>query len=254
MAIVISIFGALAVICLAAIYYLGDLGNILETMSAKEISAAFRDVRDPDQFEQVLKQHPSSKIAKLITLARQNTIDLDTAARKLLAEAEPKSLPKLIDAATASREDLDALRQRLKGAQASAAAVPSRYAAQAAIDHDKLAREARGLNADDDTLSRFIALLDEQTKERVALVNGIGAASADYYGGYEKCVVLLITETGRYKVANGQFVFPFQSTANSYNAAATGMAAATQRLAALEDERVKLQQSQMNRWKALAEK
>jgi hypothetical protein len=251
---VISIFGALAAICLAAVYYLGDLGSLLETMSAKEISAAFRDVRDPDQFEQVLKQHPSSKTVKLITLARQNTVDLDAAARKLLAEAEPKSLPKLIDVAAAGREGLDALRQSLKVAQASAAAVPSRYAAQAATEHDKLANDARGLNVGDDTLSRFNALLDDQTSARVALVTGISAARADYFGGYERCVALLIAETGRYKVTNGQFVFPFQSTANSYNAASATMAAATQRLAAMEDDRVKLQQSQLNKWKALAEK
>jgi uncharacterized protein (TIGR02588 family) len=154
----------------------------------------------------------------------------------------------------ASREDLNVLRRSLKAAQAGAAAVPSRYASQAAIDHDKLAGEARGLNVDDDTLSRFIALLDEQTTARVALVAAMSAARADYYSGYEKCVALLIAEAGRYKMTNGQFVFPFQSTATSYNAAATVMAAATQRLAALEDERARLQQSQMNKWKALAEK
>lgn len=253
-AIVIATFGVLAVICITAIYYVGDLGRLQETISAKEIATALRDVRDPDQLDRVLKQHPSSKIVKLIALARQDTVDLDAAAGKLLTEAEPKSLPKLVDAAAASRNELDALRQSLKAAQAAVATVQSRFASQAIAERDKLASEARALSVEDDTLARFNALLDVQTTERVALVAGMSAARADYYGAYEKCVALLIAETGRYKVTNGQFVFPFQSTANSYNAAAATMATATQRLAELNDKQAGLQQSQLNRWKALAEK
>jgi len=60
---------------------------------------------------------------------------------------------------------------------------------------------------------------------------------------------VLVREFGSYKVTNGQFIFRLQPTADSYNAASVAMAAATKRLADLEEERGALQQAQLKRWK-----
>jgi hypothetical protein len=76
------------------------------------------------------------------------------------------------------------------------------------------------------------------------------AARAEYYSAYEKCAALLVKEFGSYKVTNGQFIFRLQPTADSYNAASVAMAAATKRIADLEEERGALQQAQFRRWKS----
>lgn len=60
-------------------------------------------------------------------------------------------------------------------------------------------------------------------------------------------------EFGIYKVKDGQFVFPFQLTADNYNRAAAAMMAATKRIAELDDEMTALGPSQLNRWKAFVE-
>ena len=75
------------------------------------------------------------------------------------------------------------------------------------------------------------------------------AARAEYLGAWEKSAAVLVREFGSYKVTNGQFIFRLQPTADSYNAASTAMAAATKRIADLEEERGALQQEQLKRWK-----
>ena len=49
-------------------------------------------------------------------------------------------------------------------------------------------------------------------------------------------------------MANGQFIFPFQRTAERYNVAANAMTAAAKRVAELEEERKTLMQSQLAGW------
>jgi hypothetical protein len=86
----------------------------------------------------------------------------------------------------------------------------------------------------------------------MALTSKLLAARAEYYSAYDKCAALLVREFGIYKVDNGQFVFPLQYTADSYNRAAAAMTAAGKRIAELENERATLRQSQLNRWKTFA--
>ena len=85
----------------------------------------------------------------------------------------------------------------------------------------------------------------------MTLTSKVLAARAEYYSAYDKCAALLVREFGRYKVENGQFVFPFQYSADSYNRAAAAMAAATKRITELQDETTTLKQSRLNRWKTL---
>ena len=100
-----------------------------------------------------------------------------------------------------------------------------------------------------DTLADFMAMIDEQHAEMTALISKVLASRVEYYGPYEKCVALLIQDFGSYKVVNGQLIFLAQSSADSYNRAATAMAATAKRFVELEGERTTLRQSQLNRWK-----
>jgi hypothetical protein len=71
----------------------------------------------------------------------------------------------------------------------------------------------------------------------------------EYYIAYEKLAALLLREFGSYKVTNGQFIFRIQPTADAYNAASAAMAAATKRMAELDEEKGALRQAQLVRWK-----
>jgi hypothetical protein len=115
-------------------------------------------------------------------------------------------------------------------------------------ERDKVENDARSLKVGNSTFAKFMAMIDEQV-EMMALISRLLAARAEYYSAYEKCAALLVREFGIYKVDNGQFVFPFQYTADSYNRAAAAMTAAASRLAELEGERAALRRSQLNRWK-----
>ena len=240
--------------CFGAVYFVGDLAKYQEAISARESQAALRGVSNPDQLDQAVKQFPSNNILKLVALANRESIEIDAATQRLLSEAEPSRLSKPIDLSASSRSDLDALRQDLKTAESNVATFEPAYTALIKAARDKVENDARSIKVGNDTLAKFTAMIDEQDTELMALTSKVIAARAEYYSAYEKCAALLAKEFGIYKVENGQFIFPFQYLADSYNRAAAAMAAAAKRLAELDDERATLRQSRFIRWKGFADR
>lgn len=240
--------------CFGVVYFVGDLAKYQEVISARETQTALRGVNDPQQLDQALKQFPSNNILRLVALANRESIEIDTATQRLLSEAEPARLSKPIDLSASSRSDLDALRQDLKIAQSNVATFEPGYTALIKAQRDKVENDAHSLKVGNDTIAKFTAVIDEQNADMTALMSKLLAARAEYYGALEKCAALLVREFGIYKVENGQFVFPFQSTANGYNRAAAAMAAAAKRVAELEAERATLKQSRLERWKTIADR
>jgi hypothetical protein len=62
-------------------------------------------------------------------------------------------------------------------------------------------------------------------------------ARSEFYRAYKDYLTFLIGEFGTYKVVDGQFIFPQQSTADRLNALASTVTAAGKRVADLEVER-----------------
>lgn len=236
-------------VCLGLVYFVGDLTKYQQAISAEESRAALRGINDPQELEQVVKQQPSNKILRLVALAAKDSIAIDAASQKLLDEAEPRGLARLTDLGASSRNDLDALRQQLKTAQSNTEAVKPRYIAVVKSERDKIVNEARSLNVGADAIATFIGMIEQQHTEMTSLTFNRLTARAEYYSAYEKCVAILVREFGIYQVAKGQLIFPFRSTAESYNRAAAAMDAAEKRFSELADERTRLRQSQLNTWK-----
>lgn len=243
------LLGIFAAAGFAALLFVGDLARYQEAAMTGESKAALRDVNDLQQFDQALKQFPANRILKLVALAKDEAVGLDAAMRKAAEEAEPAALAKPVNLATASRSDLDALRRDLKTAESNVAAVKSRTEALIKAKRDELEKGARALGVENATVARFMAAVDEQHAEIAALNAKALSARAEYLGAWEKSAGVLVRELGSYKVTNGQFIFRLQPTADSYNAASTAMAAATKRLADLEEERGAQRQAQLRRWK-----
>jgi hypothetical protein len=244
------LLGVFAAAGFVALLFVGDLARYQEAAMTGESKAALRDVNDLQQFDQALKQYPANRILKLVALAREEAASLDAAMRKLAEDAEPASLTKPVNLAAAGRSDLDALRRDLKTAESNVAAVKSRTEALIKTRRDELEKSARALGVENATLVRFMAAVDEQRAEIVTLNAKALSARAEYLGAWEKSAAVLVREFGSYKVTNGQFIFRLQPTADSYNAASVAMAAATKRIADLEEERGALQQAQFRRWKS----
>jgi hypothetical protein len=243
------LWGLFAIACVTALIFVGDLARYQEAGLVSESRAALRDVDDPAQLDQALKQHPGNRILKLVALGNAKLAEIDAAVQKMLNEAEPASVAKPVDLTAASRSDLDALRRDLKIAESNAAAFKPRLTALIKAKRDELESSARSLGMESSTVARFMVAIDEQHAEMTTLAAKMLVARAEYYGAYEKCAALLVREFGSYKVTNGQFIFRLQPTADGYNAAAAAMAAAKKRLAELDDERGALKQAQLTRWK-----
>jgi hypothetical protein len=243
------LIGVFAIACLVALLFLGDLARYQEAGMVEESQATLRDVNDYQQLDQALKRHPANRILKLIALANDEAAAVDAAARKLLDDAAPATLLKPVDLTAASRSDLDALRRDLKTAESNATTVKTRTDTLIKAKRDELEKSARSLGIESNTVTRFMAAIDEQHVEITTLAAKVLAAWSEYHGAYEKCAAVLVREFGSYKVTNGQFIFRLQPTADSYNAALGAMAAAQKRMADLENETAALKQSQVNRWK-----
>ena len=253
-ALVLSLLCILVIACLGLGYYVGDLTKFQIVDSAQESRTALRGVNDPEQLGRVLEQHPSNKMLKMVALANKDFGEIDAAARRLLNDAEPRDFLKPVDLGAYSRSDLDTLRRDVKTAQSNAATVTPRYVALVNDARAKLENDARLLNVENDTLSEFMTMIDEQHAEMMTLASKVLAARAEYYNAFERCVAVLVREFGIYKVTNGQVIFPLQSTADTYNRAATAMDAAAKRIAELDNERTVLRRSQLNRWKSFVDR
>jgi hypothetical protein len=250
-ALAIVLSGIIAIVCVGTLYFVGDLARFQEGAVVRENQAALRDLRDPEQLEQRLKQYPSNKILKLVSLANKDSIEIDAAALGLLREADPGELSKRINEGLSGRGDLVALGRDLKAAEDNATGLQSRYDILIKAVHEGIARDAGALEGGTNNSATFMAMIDAQHADMKALMAKISAARLDYFRAYEKCVALLTSENG-IKVVDGRITFRLQAQADSYNEAAAATAAIASRLTDLETERKALRQSRLDRWKRWA--
>jgi hypothetical protein len=241
----------IAVVCFGTLYFVGDLARFQKGAVIRENQAELRDLKDPQQLEQLLKRYPSNGVLKLVALASKDSIEIDAAALGLLKEADPGELSKRINDGLSGRGDLKALGRDLKAAEDNAVGLESRYDILIKAVHDGIAHDAAALEGGTNNSATFMAMIDAQHADVKALMAKISAARLDYFGAYEKCVTLLASESG-IKVVDGRITFRLQAQADSYNEAAAATAATAKRLTDLEAERTALRQSRLDRWKRWA--
>lgn len=239
----------IAVVCFGTLYFVGDLARFQKANDVREGRVALRDLEDPEQLEQLLKQHPSNAMLKLVALANKDSIDIDAAALGLLRETDPGVLSERINKGLSGRSNLEALGRDLKAAEDNAAGLGSRYDALIKPVRDGIEHDAAALEGGENIFVKFMAMIDAQHAEMKALIGKISAARLDYYRAYEKCVALLAQGNDVPRGANGQITFRLQAQADSYNEAAAATAAIAKRLTDLETERTALRRSQFERWK-----
>jgi hypothetical protein len=229
-------------------YFVADLGKLQESITARESQTALQGITDPRQIDDALKQHPSNKFLQMIAMATEAANETNAAIEKLSNEVEPPEISKATNLGAASRSDLEALRRDLKTAEANATTLMPRCIALLKTERDNVEKYALSLHVGKDTISRFLNNIDRRHAETTAFISRMLLARAEYYRAYEKYVGVLVGEFGAYKMANGQFIFPLQRTAERYNVAANAMTAAARGVAELAEERKTLVQSQLAGW------
>ena len=229
-------------------YFVADLGNLQESMAARESRTALQGITDPRQIDEALGQYPSNKFLQMTATATKAANETDAAIEKLSNEVEPPAISKAINLGAASRSDLEALRRDLKTAEANATTFMPRYIALLKTERDNVEKYALSLHLGKDTISRLLDSIDKRHAEITAFTSRMLSARADFYRAYEKYVAVLVGEFGAYKVVKGQFIFPFQRTVDRYNVAAQAMTVATKRVAELEEERKSLLKSRQEGW------
>jgi hypothetical protein len=229
-------------------YFVADLGKLQDSIAARESQTALQGITDPRQIDEALEQHPSNKFLQMIAMATKAANETNVVVEKLSTEVEPPAISKVINLGAASRSDLEALRGDLKTAEANATAFMPRYVAVLKTERDNLEKYALSRHVGKDAIGSFLDNIDRRHAETTAFTSRMLLARAEYYRAYEKYVAVLVGEFGAYKVANGQFIFPLQRTAERYNVAANAMTSAAKRAAELEEERKTLMQSQLKGW------
>jgi hypothetical protein len=229
-------------------YFVADLRKLQDSIAARESQAALQGITDARQIEEALQQHPSNKFLQMMAMATKAANETNAATEKLLNEVEPPAISKEIDLGAASRSDLEALRRDLKVAEANATTFMPRYVALLKTERDNVEKYALSLHVEKDAVSRVLDNFDKRHAEITPFTSSLLSARAGFYRAYETYVAVLFGEFGAYKVVDGQFIFPFQLTANRYNAAAQAMTLAAKRVAELEEERKGLLKSQQERW------
>ena len=229
-------------------YFVADLGRLQESIAARESQTALQGITEPGQIDEALRQHPQNKLLQMIAMATRAADETNAALEKLSNEIEPPAIAKAANLGAASRSDLDALRRDLRTAEANATTVMPRYIALLKTERDNVEKYALSLHLGKDTIGIFLDSINKRHVEIMTFTSNMLSARADFYRAYGKYVAVLVSEFGAYKVVNGQFIFPFQRTADRYNVAANAMTVAAKRVAELEEERKSLLKSQQEGW------
>ncbi len=235
----------LIVLCVGG-WFAGDLSRLQDRFSARESQAALQAIGEPGQLDEALRQHPANKFLQMMAVAIKAANETSAATEKLTSEIEPPAISKASNLGAMSRSDLEALGRDLKTAETNATAFLPRYAAVLKAERDDVEKYALSLHLGRDTVRRLLDNLDKRHADITALTSRILPARADYYRAYENYVAVLVTEFGRYRVVNGEFMFPFQHVVDRYNAAADAMTVAAKQVNDLEAERRSLQKSQQD--------
>ncbi len=98
-----------------------------------------------------------------------------------------------------------------------------------------------------DTISRLLDNIDKRHAEIAGFTSRMLSPRADFYRAYGNYFAVLVGKFGAFKVVKGEFIFPFQRTADRYNAAANAMTVAAKRVAELEEGKGQLK-SQQQGW------
>jgi hypothetical protein len=235
----------LIVLCVGG-WFAGDLSRLQDRFSARESQAALQAIGEPGQLDEALRQHPANKFLQMMAMAIKAANETSAATEKLTSEIEPPAISKATSLGAMSRSDLEALRSDLKTAEANATAFLPRYVAVLKTERDDVEKYALSLHLGRDTVRRLLDDIDKRHADITALTSRILPARADYYHAYGDYVAVLVKEFGRYKVVNGEFIFPFQHVVDRYNVAAEAMSAAAKRVNDLEAERRSLQKAQQD--------
>jgi hypothetical protein len=235
----------LIVLCVGG-WFAGDLSRLQDRFSARESRAALQAIGEPGQLDEALRQHPANKFLQMMAMAIKAADEAGAATEKLTSEIEPPAISKATNLGAMSRSDLEALGRDLKTAEANATAFLPRYVAVLKTERDDVEKYALSLHLGRDTVRRLLDNIDKRHADITALISRMLPARADYYRAYENYVAVLVTEFGRYRVVNGEFIFPFQHVVDRYNAAADAMSVAAKQVNDLEAERRSLQKSQQD--------
>ncbi len=235
------------------VYYVPDLAKLQQIFAARNGQTATPGVAGSRELDEAQKQQPANKFLRMVAMAAKATNETNAAVEKLSAEVEPPAVSKVGNLATASRSDLETLRRELKTAETNATTFMPRYSALLKAERDNLEKYALSLGVGKDAVGKFLDNIDKRHAETMALISKLLSARADLYRAYENYVAVLAAEFGTYKVADGHFIFPLQSTVDRYNVAARAMTVATNRVAELQEARTRLVKSQQEGWKQLAD-
>src|SRR5260370_33242168 len=206
------------VVCSVGAYFVGDLGNLQDSVAARESQPALQGGTEPAQIDEALRQPPSNKFLQMLAMATRAADETNAAVEKLSNEVEPPAVSKNNNLGAASRNDLEALRRDLKTAETNATTFLPRYIALLKTERDNVEKYALSLHLGKDAIGRVLDNIDKRHAEITALTSRMLPARAGFYPAYENFVAVPVKEFGVYKGGNGEFILPVQPPRDRYKA------------------------------------
>lgn len=242
------------VLALSTIVIISHKGQlILATLDVNEGFKLMQGVPygDETQLEKLSQAHPSNNFLKLYLEAFKAGNKSARSAAKLTQQIEPPEMAndsKRIDEATATRAQLEAYRHDLKTAEQNADAAMPRFLEIVNVERARVERFGLSLGIEKSVLRGLLAGMDNKNARAVAFSSKMITARAEYFRALGNSLDILIEQYGNFQVQNDHTVFANQSIADRYNATIREVDAATQHLAALDEERKRLLNYQQTGW------
>src|SRR5260370_8254992 len=147
------------VVCSVGAYFVGDLGNLQDSVAARESQPALQGGTEPAQIDEALRQPPSNKFLQMLAMATRAADETNAAVEKLSNEVEPPAVSKNNNLGAASRNDLEALRRDLKTAETNATTFLPPYIALLKTQRATMQKYALSLHLGKPTIPHFFGTL-----------------------------------------------------------------------------------------------
>jgi hypothetical protein len=230
-----------------------NLRNVANNVRIRDAVVLLKDLRDQSQIEELIQNNPSNIFLLLLAEIRRASQETGRLIEKLVNEIEPPKLVHEHNYARASRAQLEAYRVDLEAAETNAMAAISRYVALLEREREKIEAVVRALNLDDRYIRATLSGFDKRQAQSTDITSKLLSANAEFYRASGRYVSFLVEHFGYYKVStNGHFVFLSESIADPYEVVSRQINGAIKRIAELEEERKKLNQSQQEQWERFA--
>jgi hypothetical protein len=243
---------AAALLLSTAFVLLSNRNQVTDALSVRDMRNALSSTTSIADIDDAAKRSPSNPLLQLLADAASLGRETEMESERLISAIEPDSLKRDPDYASMTRAQLESYRRDLATAERNASNVLPTYIRLLGRQREEIERRVSVTSLREEHRQDFMRGLDSRRTKSIDLARRSMEAHAEVYAALGATHSILIEHFGKYEYKGGQFYFSDQNALRTFNAAQSRVAAASERMAAIQAEYEREKQTMQDKWKTLS--